>query len=98
MNRQIAAYQAILRRLAVSGLLLSVTATSLAADGYLPSGKPNTVALLAPPPETDSPEQAADMATVQAAFKNHTKADEALGKAQKEITFASFTPVVSELL
>jgi len=71
---------------------------SLAASGYLPAGQPDVVALLAPPPEANSPEQATDLAAVEAAFKNRTKADEQLGKAQKEITFYSFAPVIGPVL
>jgi acid phosphatase (class A) len=72
--------------------------TIRAASGYLPAGQPDVVALLAPPPEADSPEQATDLAAVQMAFKNRTKADEELGKAQKEITFYSFAPVIGPVL
>jgi len=85
-------------------ILLAIFAASVlaptvyAASGYLPAGQPDVVALLAPPPEADSPEQASDLAAVQAAFKNRTKADEQLGKAQKEITFYSFVPVIGPVL
>src|SRR5438552_11730178 len=71
---------------------------SVAATGYLPAGQPDVVALLAPPPEADSPEQATDPAAVQAAFKNRTKADEVLAKEQKEITFYSFAPAIGPVL
>jgi acid phosphatase (class A) len=85
-------------------ILLAIVATAFfattvhAATGYLLPGQPDVVALLAPPPEADSPEQAADLAAVEAAFKNRTKADEQLGKAQKEITFYSFAPVIGPVL
>jgi acid phosphatase (class A) len=83
---------------------LAIVATALfattvhAASGYLPAGQPDVVALLAPPPEADSFEQASDLAAVQAAFKNRAKADEELGKVQKEITFYSFAPVIGPVL
>jgi len=71
---------------------------SRAASGYLPAGQPDVVALLAPPPEADSPEQTSDLAAVQAAFRGRTKADEELAKAQKEITFYSFAPIIGPVL
>jgi acid phosphatase (class A) len=69
-----------------------------AATGYLPAGKPDPVELLAAPPEANSHEQAADLAAVQAAFKNRTKADEGLAKSEKEVTFYTFAPVIGPVL
>lgn len=86
------------RILLVCLAILCFTRVSAAATGYLPGGQLDVVALLAPPPEADSPEQATDLAAVQAAFKNRTKADEELAKAQKEITFYSFAPVIGPVL
>ena len=69
-----------------------------AATGYLPAGKLDPVELLAAPPEADSPEQATDLAAVQAAFKNRTKAEEALAKSEKEVTFYTFAAVIGPVL
>ncbi len=77
-------------------LLVALAAAPVwGAQGYLPAGAVSAVDLLPPPPQDGSAEQKADLATVQAAFKNRTKADEELGqKQQKGITFYSFAPVI----
>jgi acid phosphatase (class A) len=80
----------------VIAVLLVVVATRslFAADSYLRNGKPDAVALLAPPPEAGSAEQASDLAAVVAAYKARTPAEEAAAKAEKEISLAPFAAVV----
>src|SRR5262249_41483133 len=98
MSRAFKASQTRLQILLAIAAAACFAPTVQAASGYIPAGQPDVVALLAPPPEADSPEQAADLAAVEAAFKNRTKADEELSKAQKEITFYSFAPVIGPVL
>src|SRR5437870_2814085 len=93
----------ILFRLAIGSListtLVLIAATPLvAADGYLPAGKVDAVELLPSPPADGSPEQKADLAEVVAQFKAHTKADEKLGKEQKDVTYETFAPVIGVTL
>ena len=72
------------RRILLTALLIALNSTPLwAKDGYLSPGKVDAVQLLSPPPADGSVEQQADLATVEAAFKNRTKADEELGNARK---------------
>src|SRR5262249_26094533 len=98
MSRAFKASQTRLQILLAIAAAACFAPTVQAASGYIPAGQPDVVALLAPPPEADSPEQAADLAAVEVAFKNRTKADVDLAKAQKEITFYSFAPVIGPVL
>lgn len=59
---------------------------------YLPDGKPNVVALLAPPPAAGSAEQAADLAEVEAVEHSAPSNDVALAFSQKEFSIFTFTP------
>jgi acid phosphatase (class A) len=61
---------------------------------YLKAGKPDAIALLAPPPLPDSAEQAADMAEVQAVFSAATSNDIAIAYSQKKFNVFNFTPAV----
>lgn len=74
-------------------VLLSV-APVLAAGPYLSAGHPDALALLPPPPETNSTEQAADLAEVLAVFKTRTPADETAALAEQEPTIFCFTPAI----
>ena len=61
---------------------------------YVAAGKPDAIALLAPPPLPDSPEQAADMAEVQAVFHAATSNDIAAAYSEKKFSIFNFTPVI----
>ncbi len=61
---------------------------------YLPPGKPDVIALLAPPPLPDSPEQAADMAEVRAVCHDAPGKDVATAFSEKKFTIFNFTPAI----
>ena len=64
---------------------------------YLPAGKPDAVALLAPPPLPGSPEQAADMAEVQAVCQAAPSNDVAVAFSEKKFSIFNFTPAIGTL-
>ena len=61
---------------------------------YLADGKPNALALLAPPPLPDSPEQAADMAEVRAVCHAAPGNDVAVAYTEKKFDIFNFTPAI----
>jgi acid phosphatase (class A) len=61
---------------------------------YLSVGKPDAIALLAPPPLPNSDEQAADMAETVAVHAKCTPAEAAAAKAEKKISIFTFTPAI----
>ena len=61
---------------------------------YLNAGKPDAIALLAPPPLPDSPEQAADMEEVRAVFHAATSNDIAAAYSEKKFSVFNFTPAI----
>ncbi len=65
---------------------------------YLPAGKPDAVALLAPPPLPGSAEQDADMAEVAAVHRACTAEEAALAHAEKKFSVFTFTPAVGDFL
>jgi acid phosphatase (class A) len=70
-------------------------ATSRAADThYISAGQPDAVALLAPPPLSDSPEQAADLAEVQSVFHGASSNDVAAAFSEKKFSIFNFTPAI----
>ncbi len=98
-----------LRSLALAALLLAIGVAPLRAQDtmaqatkpakaatlhYLPANKPDGVALLAPPPLPDSPEQAADMAETVAVHAQLSPADAAAAKSEKKFSAFSFTPAI----
>lgn len=87
----------------------AVAATSLRADdtmtqpippvqighlNYLPSDEPDAIALLAPPPLPDSPEQAADLAEVRAVCHAAPNDDVAVAFTEKKFSIFNFTPAI----
>jgi acid phosphatase (class A) len=82
--------------LAVVLLSAVVAVTPLQAGqlNYLPAGKPDAVALLAPPPLPDSPEQAADMAEVRAVCHAAPGNDVAVAFTEKKFDIFNFTPAI----
>jgi acid phosphatase (class A) len=63
---------------------------------YLADGKPDAIALLAPPPLPDSPEQAADMAEVKAVFRAASSNDIAAAYSEKKFDIFNFTPAIGD--
>lgn len=61
---------------------------------YLPVGKPDTVALLAPPPLPGSPEQAADMASVRNVSRAAPESDTAMALSEKKFSVYTFAAQV----
>lgn len=61
---------------------------------YLTGKKPDAIALLAPPPLVDSPEQAADMAEVQAVYHAATSNDIAAAYSERKFDIFNFTPAI----
>ncbi len=61
---------------------------------YLTGKKPDAVALLAPPPLPDSPEQAADMEEVRTVSHAAGSNDIAIAYSQKKFTVFNFAPAV----
>jgi acid phosphatase (class A) len=73
--------------------------TSLWADetnNYLPTEKPDAIALLAAPPLPGSPEQAADLAEVQAVYHKADTNEITAAYSEKKFSIFTFTPVVGE--
>ncbi len=80
-------------------LLLAVAVAPLRAVAeeqlhYLPAGKPDVVALLAPPPLPDSMEQAADLAEVKAVYHAATSNEITAAYSEKEFSIFNFTPAI----
>ncbi|HTB80929.1 MAG TPA: phosphatase PAP2 family protein [Opitutaceae bacterium] len=65
-----------------------------AAAQYLPAGRPDVVALLAPPPAPGSAEQAADLAEAFAVYSARTPAEEAAAKAESKFTPFAFARAI----
>jgi len=61
---------------------------------YLRAGKPDAVALLAPPPLPGSPEQAADMATVRSVSRAAPESDTAMALSEKKFSVYTFAPEI----
>ncbi len=67
-----------------------------AEQAYLAPGRLDPVELLAPPPMPGSPEQAADMAEVEAAHKAITPEQVAIVKSEIKFSVFSFAPEIGE--
>jgi acid phosphatase (class A) len=75
--------------------LLLVSAWPLYADGYyLASGKPDGVALLAPPPAAGSAEEAADLASALVVFKARTPDEQNRAFKDASLSIFLFTPAI----
>jgi acid phosphatase (class A) len=77
-------------------LAVALTSSGAAQTHYLPAGQPDAIALLAPPPLPDSPEQAADLAEVQWVSRAAPSNEIAAAMAEKKFTAFSFAPVVGD--
>ena len=89
-------YAIISRWLATVLFSLAVAAIPLHAqtDSYLPAGKPDAIALLAPPPLPGSQEQAADLAEVEAVRHTCTSNDQAIAYSEKKFNIYTFAPAI----
>jgi acid phosphatase (class A) len=63
---------------------------------YLAGGRPDAIALLAPPPLPDSAEQAADLAEVKAVFRAASSNDIAAAYSEKKFSIFNFTPAIGD--
>ena len=78
---------------------MALTSTSLHAKeakelSYLRAGEPDTIALLPPPPLPGSPEQAADLAEVQAVCHTAPSNDVAAAFSERKFSVFTFAPAV----
>ncbi len=65
-------------------------------DGYLPASRPDFIVLLAPPPLPGSPEQAADLAEVQAVYHSASSNETTTAYSERKFSIFTFTPVIGE--
>jgi acid phosphatase (class A) len=72
----------------IIGLLALESAPVFADSFYLAKGRPDGVALLPPPPERGSEEEAADLATARLVFKARTP--EETKRAEKDVSLSLF--------
>jgi acid phosphatase (class A) len=79
-------------------LLLLVAPALLAQSSYLTPGRPDGVALLAPPPAAGSAEEAADLATVRAVVKARTRAEKARAIKDANLSIFLFEPAIGSFL
>ncbi len=77
-------------------LAVAVAPVQAGQAHYLPAGEPDAIALLAPPPLPDSPEQAADLATVQSVSRAAPSNEIAAGLAEKKFSVFNFAPAVGD--
>jgi len=63
---------------------------------YLKSGEPDAREILPPPPLPGSPEQAADLAEVQAVYHSTSSNDMAAAYSEKKFSIFNFTPVIGD--
>ncbi len=86
------------RPLAPVLLALALAAAPLHAGAmhYLSAGQPDAVALLAPPPLPDSPEQAADLAEVQAVAHAASSNEIAAAHSEHKFTVFVFAPAIGD--
>jgi len=77
-------------------LAVAVAPLHAADTQYLPAGKPDAIALLAPPPLPGSPEQTADLAEVIAVYHACTSNDMAMAYSEKKFSIFNFTPAIGD--
>lgn len=76
------------------GLLALVAVPARAEKFYLTDGRPDGVALLPPPPEPGSEEQAAELATVHQVFKARTPAETQRAKRDESLSLFNFADII----
>ncbi|MBI5382519.1 MAG: phosphatase PAP2 family protein [Opitutae bacterium] len=69
-------------------------ASLFAAEKYLEQSKFDAIALLAPPPLPDSPEQAADLASIRAVFNARTPEEKARADQSARLSIFLFAPAI----
>jgi acid phosphatase (class A) len=77
-------------------LLAAVAPLQAGPAHYLPAGAPDAVALLAPPPLPDSPEQAADLAEVRSVARAAPSNEIAAAFSEKKFTAFNFAPAIGD--
>jgi len=85
---------AVRARLLVLCLLLPIAAPLFADTPYLAPGRPDGVALLAPPPIAGSAEEAADLAAVRAVFQRRTEDEKVRAMKDATLSFSLFAPAI----
>jgi acid phosphatase (class A) len=75
-------------------LLLFLAPALLAESSYLTAGRPDSIALLAPPPLPGSEEEAADLASARAVFMARTPAEEARAMKDASLSLFLFAPAI----
>ena len=75
-------------------LLLFVAPPLLGEPHYLTSGRPDGVALLAPPPAPGSAEEAADLASTRTVFEARTPAEQARAFKDASLSIFLFAPAI----
>lgn len=78
----------------IIALCLSLLPAAARDLHYLPNGKPDAIALLAPPPLPDSPEQAADLQEVRSVSQSAPDSDVAVAKTETKFTVFTFAPEI----
>jgi acid phosphatase (class A) len=77
-------------------LAAAVTPLLGAETHYLAPGEPDAIALLAPPPSPDSPEQTADLAEVRSVSRAASSKEVAAASVEKKFSAFSFAPAIGE--
>lgn len=80
----------------ITVLCFSLLSLNAQEAHYLPKDKPDAIALLAPPPLPDSPEQAADLQEVRSVTHIASSDDLAAAKAETKFTIFTFTPAIGD--
>jgi acid phosphatase (class A) len=81
--------------LALTLLLLLFVAPPLLADSsYLAPDRPDGIALLAPPPEVGSAEEAADLASARTVFNGRTPAEAVRAAKDGSLSIFNFAPAI----
>ena len=70
----------------VLAAVLTFAVATFAQSLYLPTGGPDGIALLPPPPAPHSSEEAAELACVRSVFNARTPAEEAVGETAQPAT------------
>ena len=81
---------------AFCAFLLACTLVQARDTQYLPAGEPDGATLLAPPPEADSAEQAADLAEVRTVSRSVSKQEAAAALADSRFSIFSFTSAIGD--
>jgi acid phosphatase (class A) len=77
-------------------LAVAVFPLYAAETQYLPDGKPDAIALLAPPPLPGSPEQIADLDEVRTVYHAASSNDMAMAYSEKKFSIFNFTPAIGD--